>query len=200
MNDGDRADAGAADGAGADRAHPQGRAEREVRQHARRRARGAASAEILLEGLAPDGGLYLPERYPQRRRRHARSAGAACRIADLAFEILSLLHRRHPGRRPARARATHLHRARSSAATRIVPLRPLEPGLYLQACRTARRWRSRTWRCSCSATLFEYELARRGEHARTSSARPRATPAAPPSTRCAASAASRSSCSRRTAA
>ena len=21
--------------------------------------------EILLEGLAPDGGLYLPERYPQ---------------------------------------------------------------------------------------------------------------------------------------
>ena len=22
-------------------------------------------SEILLEGLAPDGGLYLPERYPQ---------------------------------------------------------------------------------------------------------------------------------------
>ena len=33
--------------------------------------RGAADAparsfsDILLEGLAPDGGLYLPERYPQ---------------------------------------------------------------------------------------------------------------------------------------
>jgi len=25
---------------------------------------GRSFSEILLEGLAPDGGLYLPERYP----------------------------------------------------------------------------------------------------------------------------------------
>ena len=49
--------------------------------------------DILLEGLAPDGGLYLPERYPQlsaadlaRLRQVWRSQG----YAALAFEILSL--------------------------------------------------------------------------------------------------------------
>ena len=48
--------------------------------------------EILLEGLAPDGGLYLPESYPhvddatlgQWRRVYAEQG-----YADLAFEILS---------------------------------------------------------------------------------------------------------------
>ena len=45
--------------------------------------------EILLEGLAPDGGLYLPERYP-----HVDAATLAkwrsLPYAELAFEILSL--------------------------------------------------------------------------------------------------------------
>ena len=49
--------------------------------------------EILLEGLAPDGGLYLPESYPQidpsaltRLREVWQSQG----YAALAFEVLSL--------------------------------------------------------------------------------------------------------------
>ena len=49
--------------------------------------------EILLEGLAPDGGLYLPETYPQvddatlsRWRTVYHTQG----YAELAFEILSL--------------------------------------------------------------------------------------------------------------
>ncbi|MEG1455444.1 MAG: hypothetical protein RSC66_07725, partial [Comamonas sp.] len=49
--------------------------------------------DILLEGLAPDGGLYLPESYPQiddaqlselRRVYHEQG------YAELAFRILSL--------------------------------------------------------------------------------------------------------------
>jgi len=45
--------------------------------------------EILLEGLAPDGGLYLPERYPQvDAAMLARWRGLS--YAGLAFEILSL--------------------------------------------------------------------------------------------------------------
>ena len=45
--------------------------------------------EILLEGLAPDGGLYLPETYPQvSNTTLARWRGLS--YADLAFEILSL--------------------------------------------------------------------------------------------------------------
>ena len=45
--------------------------------------------EILLEGLAPDGGLYLPERYPKvDAATLARWRGL--RYHELAFEILSL--------------------------------------------------------------------------------------------------------------
>ena len=49
--------------------------------------------QILLEGLAPDGGLYLPEAYPQvdattlaRWRVVLKEQG----YAALAFEVLSL--------------------------------------------------------------------------------------------------------------
>ena len=45
--------------------------------------------EILLEGLAPDGGLYLPVAYPTvDAATLARWRGLS--YADLAFEILSL--------------------------------------------------------------------------------------------------------------
>src|SRR4051812_32877609 len=45
--------------------------------------------EILLEGLAPDGGLYLPERYPQvDAATLAKWRGLP--YHELAFEILSL--------------------------------------------------------------------------------------------------------------
>ena len=45
--------------------------------------------EILLEGLAPDGGLYLPERYPQVDGATL-ARWRSLPYADLAFEILSL--------------------------------------------------------------------------------------------------------------
>ncbi|HEX7440626.1 MAG TPA: threonine synthase, partial [Caldimonas sp.] len=50
---------------------------------------GRGFSEILLEGLAPDGGLYLPERYP------AVDAATLERWRSLpyhavAFELLSL--------------------------------------------------------------------------------------------------------------
>ena len=45
--------------------------------------------EILLEGLAPDGGLYLPETYPQVDAATLES-WRGLPYAALAFEILSL--------------------------------------------------------------------------------------------------------------
>ncbi len=44
--------------------------------------------DILLGGLAPDGGLYLPESYPQISRAEL-DAWRGLSYADLAFEILS---------------------------------------------------------------------------------------------------------------
>ena len=49
--------------------------------------------EILLEGLAPDGGLYLPEQYPPvdtTTLARWRDVLATQGYAALAFEILSL--------------------------------------------------------------------------------------------------------------
>ena len=45
--------------------------------------------EILLEGLAPDGGLYLPEHYPQVDAATL-ADWRGLSYADLAFEVLSL--------------------------------------------------------------------------------------------------------------
>ncbi|MEO8835265.1 MAG: threonine synthase, partial [Caldimonas sp.] len=46
-------------------------------------------AEILLEGLAPDGGLYVPARYP-RIDGATLAAWRELTYAELAFEVLSL--------------------------------------------------------------------------------------------------------------
>ena len=45
--------------------------------------------EILLEGLAPDGGLYLPEQYPQVTPEQL-FKWRGLPYAELAFEVLSL--------------------------------------------------------------------------------------------------------------
>ena len=45
--------------------------------------------DILLEGLAPDGGLYLPESYP-RVDDATLTRWRSLAYADLAFELLSL--------------------------------------------------------------------------------------------------------------
>ena len=50
-------------------------------------------SEILLEGLAPDGGLYLPEQYPKIDRAGLADLRAVWReqgYAELAFRLLSL--------------------------------------------------------------------------------------------------------------
>ncbi|MDQ3271401.1 MAG: threonine synthase, partial [Pseudomonadota bacterium] len=46
-------------------------------------------SEILLEGLAPDGGLYLPETYPQVDAATLEE-WRNLPYASLAFEVLSL--------------------------------------------------------------------------------------------------------------
>ena len=48
-----------------------------------------AFSDILLEGLAPDGGLYLPQAYPQVDAATL-ARWRALSYPELAFEILSL--------------------------------------------------------------------------------------------------------------
>ena len=119
--------------------------------------------DILLEGLAPDGGLYLPERYPhfddaklsQLRDIHAKSGYAA-----LAHAILSAYIDDIPADDLlAICRKTYTPEVFGSAA--IVPLKPLENGLYLEALSNGPTLAFKDMAMQLLGNLFEYELGRR---------------------------------------
>ena len=117
--------------------------------------------DILLEGLAPDGGLYLPEHYPQVSAATL-SAWRGLPYADLAFELLSLYIDDIPATDlKAICRKTYTQEVFGTAE--IVPLRQLEAGLYLQALSNGPTLAFKDMAMQLLGNLFEYELARRGE-------------------------------------
>src|SRR3954462_2981612 len=88
-------------------------------------------SEILLEGLAPDGGLYLPESYPQvDAATLAKWRGLA--YPELAFEILSLYIDDIP-RDDLKAICAKTYTQDVFGTPEIVPLKKLDDGLYLEA-------------------------------------------------------------------
>lgn len=117
--------------------------------------------EILLEGLAPDGGLYLPERYPQvDAATLARWRGLP--YHELAFEILSLYIDDIPAADlRAICRKTYTEEVFGTQA--IVPLKKLEEGVYLEALSNGPTLAFKDMAMQLLGNLFEYELARRGE-------------------------------------
>ena len=116
--------------------------------------------DILLEGLAPDGGLYLPESYPQVSAATLES-WRNLPYADLAFEVLSLYIDDIPATDlKAICRKTYTQEVYGTAA--IVPLRPLEDGLYLEALSNGPTLAFKDMAMQLLGNLFEYELARRG--------------------------------------
>ena len=117
--------------------------------------------DILLEGLAPDGGLYLPDHYPQVTPATL-DAWRGLPYADLAFEVLSLYIDDIPrADLKAICRKTYTQDVFGTAA--IVPLRPLENGLFLQALSNGPTLAFKDMAMQLLGNLFEYELARRGE-------------------------------------
>ena len=117
--------------------------------------------EILLEGLAPDGGLYLPERYPQADAATlARWRGL--RYHELAFEILSLYIDDIPAS-DLHAICARTYTAGVFGTPEIVPLRKLEDGLFLEALSNGPTLAFKDMAMQLLGQLFEYELARRGE-------------------------------------
>jgi len=127
--------------------------------------------EILLEGLAPDGGLYLPEHYPQlgdtdltRLRQVWQQQG----YAALAFEILSLYIDDIPAA-DLKALCDKTYTAAVYGTEAIVPLKPLQaagdkaPELYLEALSNGPTLAFKDMAMQLLGNLFEYELGRRGE-------------------------------------
>ncbi|MDR6887945.1 MULTISPECIES: threonine synthase [Variovorax] len=116
--------------------------------------------EILLEGLAPDGGLYLPEHYPQVDTATL-AKWRELPYAELAFEILSLYIDDIP---PADLKAicAKTYTPEVFGSEEIVPLRELEDGVYLEALSNGPTLAFKDMAMQLLGNLFEYELARRG--------------------------------------
>jgi threonine synthase len=130
---------------------------------------GTQFSDILLGGLAPDGGLTLCAEYPQISLAQL-SAWAALPYADLAFEVISLFATDIP---PDELRAM-LRRAytadtfknTSSAEenpAEITPLKQLAPKLYLQALSNGPTLAFKDMAMQFLGQVFPYVLAKRGE-------------------------------------
>jgi threonine synthase len=118
-------------------------------------------SDILLEGLAPDGGLYLPQTYP---RLEAATLARWRKLAypELAFELLSHYIDDMPAP-DLRALVHNTYRAEVFGDARITPLTPLEPGLHLQALSNGPTLAFKDIAMQLLGNLFEYELARRSK-------------------------------------
>ena len=117
--------------------------------------------EILLEGLAPDGGLYLPERYPTVDR-ETLSRWRELSYAELAFEILSLYIDDIPAD-DLKALCDKTYTAAVFGTAEIVPVRRLEGDLCIEALSNGPTLAFKDMAMQLLGNLFEYELARRGE-------------------------------------
>ena len=126
-------------------------------------------SQILLGGLAPDGGLYLPVEYPQVSGAEL-DAWRALSYADLAFEVLkkfatdipeadlkALAHKTYTADVYRNARA-------GDDAARITPLRALEQGdgktLLLQSLSNGPTLAFKDMAMQLLGSLFEYALAK----------------------------------------
>ena len=123
--------------------------------------------EILLEGLAPDGGLYLPAVYPQvsaarlAELRAVFNAGAAGGYAALAFEILLMYIDDIPAT-DLKALCNKTYTEAVYGTPQITPLTKLKDGLYLQGLSNGPTLAFKDMAMQLLGNLFEYELSRRG--------------------------------------
>lgn len=121
--------------------------------------------DILLEGLAPDGGLYLPERYPQLAAAdlaRLRSVYQQQGYAALAFEILSLYIDDIPAA-DLRAICDKTYTQQVFGTAAITPLKKLTDNFYLEALSNGPTLAFKDMAMQLLGNLFEYELARRGQ-------------------------------------
>ena len=122
---------------------------------------GRRFCDILLEGLAPDGGLYLPENYPQidsATLNRWRGLG----YADLAYEIVSLYVDDIPAD-DLRALCRKTYTEAVFGTPQITPLTRLKDGLYLLGLSNGPTLAFKDMAMQLLGNLFEYHLARQGE-------------------------------------
>lgn len=121
----------------------------------------ARFTEILLEGLAPDGGLAMPESYPKidkatlAKWRHLN-------YRDLAFEILSLYIDDIPAA-DLKDIIDRTYTVEAFGTEDITPLHKLEDGLYLLQLSNGPTLAFKDIAMQLLGNLFEYVLAKQGK-------------------------------------
>lgn len=117
--------------------------------------------EVLLMGLAPDGGLMLPEHYPQIDRATLdKWRGLA--YADLAFEIMRLFATDIP-EDDLRAIINCTYTAEAFGNAEITPVRTLSDGLKIQALSNGPTLAFKDMAMQFLGNAFEYVLKREGQ-------------------------------------
>ena len=127
-------------------------------------------SEILLGGLAPDGGLYLPETYPKFTDADL-TAMRGMHYRDLAFAILSrLVDENDIPANDLRAIINKTYRAEVYGYVRdgqnaedITPTLKLEDNLYLLSLSNGPTLAFKDMAMQLLGNLFEYVLAKKGE-------------------------------------
>ena len=129
---------------------------------------GESFCDILLGGLAPDGGLYLPEEYPQVTPEEL-AEWRSLSYADLAWRVLgkfitdippvdlkALVHKTYTAQ-------TYRYCRPGRNATDVTPLTTLEPGFHLLELSNGPTLAFKDMAMQLLGNLFEYVLAKRSE-------------------------------------
>ena len=116
---------------------------------------------ILLEGLAPDGGLSMPESYPKITRAEL-AAWRGLDYRDLAFEIFSRFMDDIPAA-DLRDIVDRTYTAKAFGSDDITPVSALESGLHVLHLSNGPTLAFKDVAMQLLGNLFEYVLAKRGE-------------------------------------
>ena len=118
-------------------------------------------SEVTIMGLAPDGGLAIPEHYPRvdaATLRHWRDLA----YPDLALALMEKFIADIP-REDLRALIQRTYTAEVFASAEITPVTPLDEGFYLLELSNGPTLAFKDIAMQFLGNLFEYVLGRRGE-------------------------------------
>ncbi len=125
---------------------------------------GLGFCDILLEGLAPDGGLFLPASYPRvdaAELARWRGVLASEGYAGLAYAVLSLFIDDIPSA-DLRGICERAYRVGVFSSAEVVPVTEIEGGLWLAHLSGGPTAAFKDLAMQLLGQLFEYELERRG--------------------------------------
>jgi threonine synthase len=120
-----------------------------------------AFIDILLEGLAPDGGLFVPEKFP-RLTQPELAAMRGMGYRELAFSVLSKFADDIPAA-DLKGIVDATYTKKAFGGDEITPVKKLEPDLYLLGLSNGPSLAFKDVALQLLGNLFEYALEKRGE-------------------------------------